>query len=98
MPLPRSRPAARAKSSVRAQPQIQSVQIAFHPNIAGQMGSSLYIDLEWRLWAEYLAGAQIISRTFLDSIGPVDVNLSQTFLFPYSVPGTRKSAAHHLLL
>lgn len=42
------------------------------------------------------ADAQVISRALLDSIGAVNVNLSQTFLLPFPIPGPHKSATRYL--
>ena len=38
-------------------------------------------------------GAQVISRAFLDSILPVDMNLGKTGLFPFPVPYPQLNAA-----
>jgi hypothetical protein len=71
------------------QNQRQSVQILFTQTLRAKLGLVCILIWSGVFWRSHLAGAQIKSRAFLDSIGPVDVNLSQTFLFPYSVPGTR---------
>jgi hypothetical protein len=44
----------------------------------------------------YLADAKVISRAFLDSIFPVDMNLSQTFVLPFPIPGAHRSATRYL--